>query len=187
MYQRMTVRNFPTICFVFAALFAAVLNSSAQNRQIEETPLLPRDGRQQDEPPQGVRDMLIRMQIEKTKKDFEERLDRADRASKLSRQIESAIEKTSSLSSETRQRIEDLEKLTKDVLNDLGGDAGDLAKEVSEKDQGKTPVSTAKELDDAVLIMAAELKKTTRFTISAAAIESGGAVLRIVRVLKAYR
>jgi len=183
----MTVRKIFTICFALAALFVAALSSPAQNRQIEETPLLPRGVRPPEDPPQGVREMIVRLQIEKAKKDYEERLTRADRATKLSREIETSIDKSSKLSDEDRRRLDDLEKLTKDVLDDLGGDAGDLIKEPLDQDLGKTPAATAKELDSAVATMAAELKKTTRFTISAAAIESGGAVLRIVRVLKSYR
>lgn len=183
----MTVRRLFTISILFAAILTAALNSSAQDRRVDETPLLPRGNRQQDDAPQGVRDMLIRMQIEKAKKDFEERLDRAERASKLSHQIGSSVEKTSKVSNEDRQRIDDLEKITKDLLDDLGGDADDLISEVTDQDTGKTPAATAKELESAVAIMAAELKKTTRFTISAAAIESSGAVLRIVRVLRSYQ
>lgn len=183
----MKARKLFTICCALAALFAAALSSSAQNRQIDETPLAPRSVRQQDDPPQGVRDMLIRRQIEKTKKDFDERLERADRAAQLSRQIESSVEKTSILSNEDRLRLDDLEKLTKDVLDEIGGDAGDLLKEESKQVPAATPAVAAKELDKAVAVMVAELKKTTRFTISAAAIESSGAVLRIVRVLKSYR
>lgn len=183
----MTARRFFTISVLFAAILTAALNVSAQDRRVDETPLLPRGVRQQEDAPQGVRDMLIRMQIEKAKKDFEERLDRAERATKLSHQIGASVEKTSKVTSEDRERIDDLEKITKDLLDDLGGDAGDLINEVTDQDTGKTPAATAKQLENAVATMAAELKKTTRFTISAAAIESSGAVLRIVRVLRSYQ
>ncbi len=183
----MTARKLFTISLATAALLIAALTSSAQDRQTDQTPLLPRAQRQQDDAPQGVRDMLIRMQIEKAKKDFQERLDRAERATKLSHQIGASVEKTSKVSNEDRERIDDLEKITKDLLDDLGGDAGDLINEVTDQDTGKTPAATAKELENAVAIMAAELKKTTRFTISAAAIESSGAVLRIARVLRSYQ
>src|SRR5690606_17137511 len=109
MYQRMTARKLLTISLATAALLIAAFTSSAQDRQTDQTPLLPRAQRQQDDAPQGVRDMLIRMQIEKAKKDFQERLDRAERATKLSHLIGASVEKTSKVSNEDRERIDDLE------------------------------------------------------------------------------
>lgn len=174
------------LSLAFAAIFLAAETSFAQDRPIEETPLRPRSSRPED-PPQGVRDMLIRMQIEKAKKDFDEMLDRGDRAAKLSRQIESAIAKNSRVSPADREKLQALEKLTREVLNDLGGDEDDLLEESSAVIANNDPVATAKELNAAVTLMVAELKQMTRFTVSASAIESSGAVLRIARVLNAYK
>ncbi len=58
---------------------------------------------------------------------------------------------------------------------------------LSDKKVGPTPIDAATELDAAVKLMVSELKKTTRFTVSASAIESTADVLRIVRKLKTYQ
>ncbi|MBX7060564.1 MAG: hypothetical protein K1X52_02815 [Pyrinomonadaceae bacterium] len=179
-------RSVFTFLFLMGALFVAAGMSYGQDRPNEETPLFPRRSRQED-PPNGVRDMIVRMQIEKKKKDFEEMLDNGDQIAKLSGQIESSIEKTSALSTQDRDHLVELAKLTEEVLDDLGGDADDLLSEPSDKGLGETPLATAKELEAAAKAMVAELHKTTRFTVSASAIESTAEVLRLARKLRSYQ
>ncbi|HMU32974.1 MAG: hypothetical protein JSS77_09885 [Acidobacteria bacterium] len=183
----MTGRSLLILIFALSTLLLVAGNSHAQDRSDEETPAFPRRTRQQQESPKGVRDMLIRMRIEKAKKDYEKMLDQGDSAAKLSGQIKASVEKASALSNADRGRLQELDKLTSDVLDDLGGDEDALLALLSDKKVGPTPIDAATELDAAVKLMVSELKKTTRFTVSASAIESTADVLRIVRKLKTYQ
>ncbi|KXJ99527.1 MAG: hypothetical protein UZ17_ACD001002372 [Acidobacteria bacterium OLB17] len=178
-------RSVFTIIFALAGILGLAAVASAQDRQQGETPLFPRRTGEPD-PPEGVREMLERMRIEKAKKDYEEMIDRGEQAAKLAHKIESSVSKREALSTQDRDDLAALEKLTRQIVDALGGDEDDLAEDANAEKTAAGPAATAEELEKAVEQMLAELKKTTRFTVSAAAIESGGAVLRLAKKLGTY-
>ena len=126
--------------------------------------------------------MLFKMQVEKEKKEFQEMLDRGEEAAKLTEQVEKSFESHGSLTNDDRHRIDDVERLVKKIRSELGGSADDDDDDASEKPSDV--VNGVKYLRDSTTKLLSELKNSSRFTISAAAIQSSNAVLKVVRFLR---
>jgi hypothetical protein len=139
------------------------------------------------DPPKSFKEMMQKMRIDQEKKDYEEMLDRGRQAAKISEQLEESFAKNSTLARSDRERLDDLEKLIKKIRGELGGgDDGDTDSDDS-ADDDPAPTSPAdgfKALQSLTGKLVDELKKTSRFGISAVAIQSSNAVLKVVRFLK---
>ena|SRR5258707_15786617 len=136
-------------------------------------------GKEDKDSSRGVRSMLFKMQVEKEKKEFQEMLDRGEEAAKLTEQVQKSFESHGALSSDDRQKIEEVEKLVKKIRSELGGSNDDDADDKPPTDV----VGGVKYLRDSATKLLSELKNSSRFTISAAAIESSNAVLKVARFL----
>lgn len=125
-----------------------------------------------------LRESQTRMRIERDKKEYDEMIERGDEVLRRSMQLERAVEQNGGVTDRDRPQISAIEKLAKQIRNQLGGD---------DDDDNSGPMSAAvsvKALKEATIQLQDELKKTSRFTISAAAIQSSNEVLRIARYLR---
>lgn len=138
-------------------------------------------------PPKGVREMMDKLRIEKEKKDYEEMLERGENALKLSSELETSLSKNSQLTDSDRTKLASLEKLVKKIREDLGGDDDDEAEAAEKEEKPSTIVQGFRSLKEATVRLVDELKKTTRFSISAAAIQTSNTVLRMTRFLRFWR
>ena len=135
--------------------------------------------------PTSVREMQKKLQIAEEKKEYDEMLDRAQQAAKISQDLEQSLNGRPVLSRSDIEKLESLEKLVKKVRNELGGDNDDQNAEDADDDPSpRTPADAVKALQSLTSKMLDELKKTTRFGVSVAAIQSSNAVLKVVRFLK---
>ena len=166
---------------VLIALFAAVI-TFAQNAENDASSMGKPD---RSESPHGMRDQLVKMQIDREKKTYQEMLDRGTEAAKIGEEVEKSFETKGSLSVEDRQKIDELEKLVKKIRGELGGsDPDDTDDDAQKDDNPKDVVSGVKYLRDSTARLLDELKKTSRFTISAMAIQSSNSVLKVTRFLR---
>ena len=139
-----------------------------------------RDPRREEEA-KIIKDMLSKQQSEREKKEHGELLERADTALELSDELEKALQDGRRLTSAEEKKLVELEKVVKKIRDDLGGDDDEEA----EKEGGPRDVKDAFiALRKSTLELVDEVKKTTRFSISAAAIQSSNTVLRLVRFLR---
>lgn len=141
------------------------------------------DGRPQpkEELPKSFKESLIKQRIEREKKEYEELLARGEEAVKLSEELEKSFEQKQQLNLQDKEKLERLEKLLKKIRKDLGGeddkDEDDSAETSSMFNAFKTLQETTVQLFD-------ELKKQTRHTVSAIAIQSSNTLLRLVKFLR---
>lgn len=136
--------------------------------------------------PKSFKEMMQKMRIDQEKKDYEEMLGRGEQAAKISEQLEQSFEKNSTLARSDREKLDDLEKLVKKIRGELGG-GGDDGNADDDSDDDPEPKSAAdgfKTLQTLTGKLVDELKKTSRFGISAVAIQSSNAVLKVVKFLK---
>ena len=130
-----------------------------------------------------VKDMLSKQQSEREKKEHEELLKRAETALEISDDLEKALEEGEQLTSAEEKKLVELEKVVKKIRDDLGGDDDEEAEKAVES--GPRDIRDAfNALRKSTLQLVEEVKKTTRFSISAAAIQSSNTVLRLVRLLR---
>ena len=136
---------------------------------------------EKDQGPRSIRETLEKMRIDKDKKDFSEMLDHGDEVLKITTQLEKSVEHDGKLSTDDIARLARVEKLAKKIREELGG-----SNDNEDDDSAGMPSVTdaVKTLQSSTVALYDELKKTTRFTISATAIQSTNMVLRLTRLLK---
>jgi hypothetical protein len=139
--------------------------------------------------PAGLKEMLAKQKAERDKKDHEEMLERGEEALRLANQLETSFEQNKGVSQQDKTRLESLEKVVTKIRRELGGDDdtdGDETAYLQPTDEPKpsTVEEAFKYLQSTTIKLVDELKKTTRFSISAVAIQSSNTVLKLVRFLR---
>lgn len=144
-----------------------------------------RSGRSNKEPlPQNVKESIEKQKIDESKKEYDELLQRGEEAVRLSEELTQSFAQNNKLTSKDLDRLRDLEKLLKRIRKDLGGD-DDNDDEIN-FDKPDSIQNGLETLGQAALNLFEEIKKTTRFSISAVAIESSTALLKMVRFLRSF-
>jgi hypothetical protein len=131
--------------------------------------------------PKNIQENLAQQRIDREKKDHEELLKRGEEALKLSEDLEKSFSENNKLSSDDRKKLDRLEKLVKKIRGDLGGDDGDA--DVEENPPSTLP-GAVKFLQENTVRLVNELKKTTRYSISAIAIKSSNLLLKAVKIIR---
>jgi len=133
----------------------------------------------------NLRETLAKQKAEREKKEFTELLERSDQALRISEELERSFEATNRLTDFDRNRLQTLEKLVTKIRSELGGDDDDPSEQV---DQPPGDLAGAfSYLRDAAVELSDQLKKSTRFTISAAAIQTSNNFLRVIKFLRLRR
>ena len=138
----------------------------------------------------GVKEMLAKQRVEREKKDYEEMLERGDEAAKLMKQLEISFEQNHGLMPQDRTRLDALERVVIKIRKDLGGgdddarDENPTAVKSDEEPQPTTMQEAFQLLQSTTSRLVDELKKTTRFSISAAAIQSSNTALKLLKFLR---
>lgn len=138
--------------------------------------------------PKGFKEMLAKQKAARDKKDHETMLARGEQALRLANQLETSFANNKSLSADDKARLASLEEVVQKIRKGLGGE-DDGAKgllDMSESDEpGPSNLEEAfKFLHSTTIKLVDELKKTTRFSISAVAIQSSNSVLNLVKFLR---
>ena len=167
---------------LFFFIFAFGLFSVSTNAQIDAST---RNGKPVKEAiPQNIRESLKKLEFERMRKDFEEMLENGEQAVKLTEEVEYSFNKNNKLTSNEIQKLEKIEKLLKKIRKELGGDDDDGEVKIEKPITIKSAISTLKETSANLY---AELKKTSRYTISAVAIQSSNKLIDIVRYIRFWK
>ena len=173
--------RFLLVTFVFS-LFSAV-GVSAQSASNDLWPFP--DRKRRDDDSKIVEEMLSKQQTAREKKEYAILVERSETALNLSKEIEMAFEKNDQLSESDRLKLEEFEKLMSKIRDDLGGDDDG---ETTLADEEKGPPKDAREaflrLKRSTETLVAEIKKSTRFSVSVLAIESSNTLIRLARFLR---
>lgn len=128
-------------------------------------------------------EMRIKACIKQQQKEFRELLDNGEEAVKLSSELEKTVEKSSGLMAEDQKKLERLEKLFKKIRNSLGGEDDEEAP-AEEKPSSLSLKAAVSTLSEKASNLLAELKKTTRYSISVLAIQSSNTIIRLVKYIR---
>jgi len=159
-----------SLCLSLLILLGGVSYVTAQ----EDDSMFSARGRK-DEPARNMEEALVKLRIEKEKKDFNEMLKRGEDAAKLANELKD------SGTAEQRDEISTIGKLVNKIRTELGGE-GDGESD-SEKDLPPSEPGAIKSLKEEVNGLADDLKKGTRFTVSADAIDRTNTILRLIKYL----
>ena len=183
----MKVWQTASICALLLCLVFVIAGQSPSN-----TPpiRIPSADDRKDPETQTIDDLVVKQQITRRKKEYDEMLKRGEDALKLSEDLETSFESRDSFSPADLQKLQDLEKVVSKIRDDLGGDKeGDnfeiaADEESSETGAKKDVLSAVKFLRTSTVKLVDELKKSTRFSISVTAIQTSNAVIRFARFLR---
>lgn len=164
---------FSSLTIIFASVF---VNAQADASTPSGRP-------KQEDLPKNVKETLKKYEIERSKKDHEKMLENGEEAVRLSEELSASFEKTNQLSPEDVEKLERIEKLVKKIRSELGGDD----EEEAEKAKPSNLETAIKTLRKTTASLLEELKKTTRYSISAIAIQSSNSLLDIVRFLRFWK
>jgi hypothetical protein len=163
---------------------------SARAQIVPPDPFPPLIRSSEPERPKNVTEGMAKQRLDRTRKEHEQLIERGEEALKIFEKIEASFEKTSSLSSADRKELEEFEKVVKRIRKDLGGDSDDyepdeaFKKEIGDKGgQG----DAIKYLKDATVKLVNELQKSTRYSISAVAVQTTNTVINIAQFLRLRR
>jgi hypothetical protein len=181
------VSRFLKLIILAGLLFGTAIFAYSQSELPDATSRSSRGHR--EDTPQGLKEMLAKQKAERDKRDHEELLERGDEALRLAKQLETSFAENKGLSRDDKARLESLEKVVAKIRKELGGDddgeADDSASsEATDEPKPSTMEDAFKYLESTTVKLVDELKKTTRFSISAVAIQSSNTVLKLVRFLR---
>lgn len=132
-----------------------------------------------------MREMLAKRQAENEKKEHEALLKRGQDALRLSEELERSFEQRSQITKQDLQKLEALEKVVSKIRNELGGDDdGETDESLDKTEKPSTLMEAFKFLKSSTTKLVSELQKTSRFSISAVAIQSSNSVIRLARFLR---
>lgn len=176
------LRFFAQLLFCLLLTAAASVAVSAQVDAENGSPSAAAE-KKRDEP-KSFSEILAKHRAEQDVKEHEELLQRGDEALKISDEIEFSFDKSKRLSKADRQQLDDLERIVVKIRKELGASGDD-----SDPDEpGPSDVAGAiRFLQSNAAKLVDELKKTSRFTISAAAIQTSNTLLRVVRFLRSNK
>lgn len=179
------------VSFAFVLLTVCAVNAQGDASTANGRPT------QQEDLPKNIKENLEKQRIDREKKEYREMLERGEEALKLSEELEKSVAQNSKLSFQDQAKLERLEKIVKKIRKELGGDddggekpEGNLEASLSEAEKEAEPLTVAsaiKKLQAGAAKLVTELKKTTRFSISAVAIQSSNALLKIVKFVQFYK
>jgi len=143
----------------------------------------PTNPREKEELPKNIKETLAKARIAQEKKEYEELLKRTEEAVKLSGEIEKAFADSNRLTDADREKLGKLEKLVKKIRDDLGGD--DDEEEADAKEEAPQDLLGAfKSLQANTSKLFDEVKRSTRYSISAVAIQSSNVVLKVLKFIR---
>jgi Mg2+ and Co2+ transporter CorA len=139
---------------------------------------------QREDLPKGIKETLAKGRIEREKKTFAELIERGEEAIKLSDELEKSFVQNNQLSSDDRKKLDRLEKLVKKIRTEIGGKDEATNDNSDSANQPLSIQNALKFLQTNTIQLVDELKKTTRYSISVAAVESSNLLLSVVRFLR---
>ncbi len=141
-----------------------------------------RDAR--DDRSRTVSEMLAKQRMAKAKKDHEEMVARGNEALEIAAELDKRVNESKLLTPTDQKKVQELEKLVTRIRRDLGG-GGDGLQTFDKNERRPSDVREAiSYLKDTTGKLVEELQKTSRFTISAVAISTSNAVIRLTHFLR---
>lgn len=180
--------SFPAVAI--AVFGFGVVNAIAQPEPVR--PITPPPDRierreeRRDERAPTISDTMSRLQIERRAKEHRQMVDRSEEAMKLAAEIERSYDQNGRLGRDEISKLNEIEKLVRRVRSDLGAGDDKDESEIAELNS-LSPGEIVKNLAETTSRLFEELKKTTRHSISAAAISTSNTALRVARFLKLAR
>lgn len=137
-----------------------------------------------DKPPLTTFEEEIRAKrlIKLAEKEHEENLKRAREISQLSQDLSAALKTRSSLGREDTKKLERLEKLTKKIRDEAGGESDDVQIVNAPSDVSSAVTQIAENAE----LLSKDVQKTPRQIVSTTVIDRANVVLQLLKILRGF-
>jgi hypothetical protein len=185
------IKIFSSAAYILAALILVGFNASLDFGQTSPPqrstpPPPPRiDGtKNPDDPPLTTFEEEIRAkrEIKMAEKDHQQNLDRAREIAEIGKQLKESSSGKANFDGDYLKKIERLEKLTKKIRGEAGGDDQD----VSIPHQPSDLPSALAQISEAAESLSKEVEKTPRRVVSASVICNANVLLELIRVARSF-
>jgi hypothetical protein len=140
------------------------------------------DPRTTGEPPMTEMEAEIRRKqaIKYAEEGHQENVDRAKEIAQIGKELKSAVSNTPILSRESHKKIERLEKLTRKIRGEAGGDD----QEIEIANRPTDVPSTISRIADAADTLSKEVQDTPRQVVSTSVIENANVLLELIKIMR---
>lgn len=183
-----SLRVLPTLIVLMLICSGVVVGQviPASPRPAPTPPPRPIDGtiKSQDDTPLTTFEEEIRAKraIKMAEKDHEENLKRARELAQLGKDIEQALKDKKTIDRESLKKVERLEKLTKKIRSEAGGDDEELTIENRPSDI----TSAATQIAETSATLSKNVQDTPRQVISASVIGNANLLLELIKMLRGF-
>lgn len=126
-------------------------------------------------------ELRAKQAIKYAEKGHQENLNRAKEIAQIGKQLKATIGSTPILSRESHKKIERLEKLTRKVRGEAGGDD----QEVEIANRPSDVPSTISKIAEAAETLSKDVQNTPRQVVSASVIENANLLLELIKIMRA--
>ena len=144
----------------------------------------PNPSSDKEEPPLTSFEEEIRAKraIKMAEKDHQENVDRAKEVADIAKALQVDLKDKTAIDRDSAKKIERLEKLTKKIRNEAGGEE----EEVEIVNRPSDISSAVKQIAESAESLSKTVEKTPRQVVSAAVIGNANVLLELVRLLRAF-
>lgn len=178
------MKNVSYTAFTVAAVITIFLSAAAAFAQTasQKTQTLP--GQKEDNTPLTTFEEEIRAKrmIKMAEKDHQENLDRAKEIQQIGKELKEGLQGKSALDRDTLKKIERLEKLTKKIRGEAGGESEDLSILNPPKDLSDAGCQIGEKAET----LSKDVQNTPRQVISASVISSANILLELIRIARTF-
>jgi len=187
--MRAVAKRVPAFLVVAAFLLFSSL-AAAQSAVPRSTPPPPAPidgtGKSQDknEPPLTTFEEEIRMKraIKLAEKDHQENVDRAREIAQIAKELKENVKDQSNLDRDAVKKVERLEKLTKKIRGEAGGED----EEIEIVNRPTDVCSAVKQIADATESLSKDVQNTPRQVVSASVIGNANTLLELIKILRSF-
>jgi HPt (histidine-containing phosphotransfer) domain-containing protein len=120
--------------------------------------------------------------IKLAEKDHEENLARAKEISQLAKALQDTLKNKTALDRDSSKKLERLEKLTKKIRNEAGGED----EEVKIVDRPATIIAAVNQIAESAEQLSKTVQDTPRQVVSASVIGNANVLLELIKLLRAF-
>jgi len=127
-------------------------------------------------------EMRAKRMIKLAEKEHQQNLERAREISEIAKYLEQNFKSTSTLDRDCLKRLERLERLTKKIRGEAGGEENEVQIVNSPSDR----TSAITQIADVAESLSKSVQNTPRQVISAGVIDSANVLLELIRILRTF-
>jgi hypothetical protein len=172
---------------VVLVLFAVgVACGQTASPSTKNPPTIPGEGGKKDDDQSPLttfeEEIRAKRMIKMAEKDHQENLDRAKEIQQIGKELKEGLQGKSALDRDNLKKIERLEKLTKKVRGEAGGESEDLTIVNPPKDLGDAACQIGEKSES----LSKEVQNTPRQVVSASVISSANVLLELIKIARTF-